>query len=48
MGKNKRTPEQRQAMKFAYWNKWCPGADPNRVKRTKGIEQTVWDREEKD
>ena len=46
MGK-KRTPEQREAMKFAYWNKWG-GGDPNKVKRTKGIEPSPWDREEKD
>ena len=32
----KRTPEQREAMKFAYWNKW--GGDPNKVLRTKGID----------
>ena len=47
MGK-KRTPEQREAMKFAYWNKWCPGGDPNKVKRTKGIEPSPWDTEKKD
>ena len=40
--RTKRTPEQREAMKFAYWNKWCPGGDPNRVIRTKGITNDVW------
>ena len=39
----KRTPEQREAMKYAYWNKWCPGGDPNRVIRTKGITNDIWD-----
>ena len=34
----KRTPEQREAMKYAYWNKWCPGGDPNKVLRTKEID----------
>ena len=38
----KKTPEQRLAMKYAYWNKWCPGGDPNRVIRTKGITNDVW------
>ena len=38
----KRTPEQRLAMKYAYWNKWCPGGDPNKVIRTKGITNDVW------
>ena len=33
----KRTPEQREAMKFAYWNKWG-GGDPNKVLRSKGID----------
>ena len=36
MGK-KRTPEQREAMKFAYWNKWG-GGDPNKVLRSKEID----------
>ncbi len=39
--KTKRTPEQREAMKFAYWNKWG-GGDPNKVIRTKGITNDVW------
>ena len=34
MKKTKRTPEQRQAMKFAYWNKWA-GTKPAEVLRTK-------------
>ena len=38
--KAKRTPAQREAIKFAYWNKW--GGDPNRVIRTKGITKDVW------
>ena len=39
--KTKRTPEQREAMKFAYWNKWG-GGDPNKVIRTKGIMKDEW------
>ena len=39
--KKKRTPEQREAMKFAYWNKWG-GGDPNKVIRTKGITKDEW------
>ena len=35
--KTKRTPEQRAAMKFAYWNKWA-GTKPVEVLRTKGID----------
>ena len=38
----KRTPEQRIAMKYAYWNKWCPGADPEKVLRSKGITNDEW------
>ena len=34
----KRTPEQRLAMKYAYWNKWCPGGDPEKVLRSKEID----------
>ena len=37
----KRTPAQREAMKFAYWNKWG-GGDPSKVIRTKGITNDVW------
>jgi len=40
--KAKRTPEQREATKRAYWNKWCPGGDPEKVLRTKGITNDVW------
>ena len=47
MGKTKRTPEQREAMMYAFWNKWG-GGDPKKVKRTKGIQPSPWDREEKD
>ena len=42
MAKKKRTPEQREAVKRAYWNKWCPGGDPEKVLRTKGITNDVW------
>ncbi len=35
--RTKRTPAQRQAMKFAYWNKWA-GTKPATVLRTKGID----------
>ncbi len=39
--RTKRTPAQREAMKFAYWNKWG-GGDPNKVIRTKGITKDEW------
>ena len=42
MAKKKRTPEQREAIKRAYWNKWCPGGDPEKVLRTKGITNDAW------
>ena len=35
--RTKRTPAQRQAMKYAYWNKWA-GTKPATVLRTKGID----------
>jgi hypothetical protein len=44
MGKSKRTPEQREAMKYAYWNKWG-GGDPNKVKRTKGKIDNPWEKD---
>ena len=34
----KRTPAQREAMKYAYWNKWCPGGSPDRVLRSNKID----------
>ena len=34
----KRTPEQRLAMKYSYWNKWCPGGDPEKVLRSNKID----------
>ena len=40
--KTKKTPAQKEAMKFAYWNKWCPGGDPEKVLRTKGITNDEW------
>jgi len=36
--RTKRTPEQRVAMKYAYWNKWCPGGDPEKVLRSNKID----------
>ena len=33
----KRTPAQREAMKFAYWNKWG-GGDPDKVLRSNKID----------
>ena len=39
--KAKRTPEQREAIKYAFWNKWG-GGDPNKVIRTKGITNDPW------
>ncbi len=41
MKRTKRTPEQRLAMKYAYWNKWG-GGDPDKVLRTKGITKDDW------
>ena len=40
--KTKKTPAQKEAMKFAYWNKWCPGGSPDKVLRTKGITNDEW------
>ena len=34
----KKTPEQRIAMKYAFWNKWCPGGDPEKVLRSNKID----------
>ena len=39
--RTKRTPEQREAMKFAFWNKWG-GGDPNKVIRSKSITKDEW------
>lgn len=39
--KKKRTPAQREAMKYAYWNKWA-GTKPATVIRTKGITKDEW------
>jgi len=39
--KTKRTPEQQEAIKRAFWNKWG-GGDPNKVIRTKGITKDAW------
>ncbi len=35
--RTKRTPAQRQAMRYAYWNKWA-GTKPATVLRTKGMD----------
>ena len=35
--RTKRTPEQREAMKYAYWNKWG-GGDPDKVLRSNKID----------
>ena len=35
--KAKRTPQQREAMKFAYWNKWA-GTKPVEVLRSNKID----------
>ena len=39
--RTKRTPEQREAMMYAFWNKWG-GGDPKKVIRTKGITKDEW------
>lgn len=39
--KTKRTPAQKEAMKFAYWQKWA-GTMPATVLRTKGITNDEW------
>ena len=36
--RTKRTPEERLAMKYAYWNKYCPGGDPEKVLRSNKID----------
>ena len=43
--KKKRTkdPKRTEAIKYAYWNKWCPGGDPEKVLRTKGITKDEWE-----
>ena len=42
--KKKRTkdPKRTEAIKYAYWNKWCPGGDPSKVLRSKGITNDEW------
>ena len=40
--KKNRTPEQREAMRVAYWQKWA-GTMPATVKRTKGKSHDEWD-----
>ena len=40
--RQKKDPKRTLAIKYAYWNKWCPGGDPNKVIRTKGITTDVW------
>ena len=39
--KKNRTPEQREAMRVAYWQKWA-GTMPATVIRTKGITNDEW------
>ena len=40
--RQKKDPKRTLAIKYAYWNKWCPGGDPNKVIRTKGITKDEW------
>ena len=40
--RRKKDPKRTIAIKYAYWNKWCPGGDPNKVIRTKGITKDEW------
>ena len=40
--RQKKDPKRTLAIKYAYWNKWCPGGDPNKVIRTKGITKDIW------
>lgn len=43
MTDKKKDTKRTIAIKYAYWNKWCPGGDPNKVIRTKGITNDIWD-----
>ena len=40
--RQKKDPKRTLAIKYAYWNKWCPGGNPDKVIRTKGITNDVW------
>ena len=40
--RQKKDPKRTLAIKYAYWNKWCPGGDPNKVIRSKGITKDEW------
>ena len=42
MKKNGKKTTRTLAVKYAYWNKWCPGGDPNKVIRSKGITKDEW------
>ena len=41
--KRVKDPKRTEAIKYAYWNKWCPGGDPSKVLRTKGITKDEWE-----
>ena len=36
--RQKKDPKRTIAIKYAFWNKWCPGGDPEKVLRSKGID----------
>ena len=40
--KRAKDPKRTEAIKYAYWNKWCPGGDPEKVLRSKGITNDEW------
>jgi len=40
--KRAKDPKRTEAIKYAYWNKWCPGGDPSQVVRSKGITKDPW------
>ena len=42
MAKRTKDPKRTEAIKYAYWNKWCPGGDPEKVLRSKGITNDEW------
>ena len=42
MAKRTKDPKRTEAIKYAYWNKWCPGGDPSKVLRSKGITKDSW------
>ena len=40
MAKRTKDPKRKEAIKYAFWNKW--GGDPSKVVRSKGITKDPW------